>query len=84
VIESQVAESGHQSAFETKSKHIEELICKKSVDKKIFDKNKMHMLSPYNVPAIPKTNLLPKVGVIQPLPGVSYLATSPGYYEMIA
>lgn len=34
--------------------------------------------------AIPKSSALPKVGVIQPLPGISYLATSPGYYEMMA
>jgi hypothetical protein len=37
-----------------------------------------------NGPSIPKSSALPKVGVIQPLPGVSYLATSPTYYEMMA
>jgi hypothetical protein len=42
------------------------------------------MLSPYDVTALPKTSAVPRVGVIQPLPGVSYLATSPTYYEMMA
>ena len=34
--------------------------------------------------ALPKSMTTPRVGIIQPLPGVSYLATSPTYYEMMA
>lgn len=34
--------------------------------------------------AIPRESGLAKVGLMQPLPGVSYLATSPTYYEMMA
>jgi hypothetical protein len=33
---------------------------------------------------LPKSTTTPRVGMIQPLPGVSYLATSPTYYEMMA
>ena len=32
--------------------------------------------------SIPKTPGLPRIGQIQPLPGLSYLATSTSYYEM--
>lgn len=34
--------------------------------------------------SIPKEKGLARVGMMQPLPGVSYLATSPTYYEMMA
>jgi len=34
--------------------------------------------------SIPKESGLSKVGLMQPLPGVSYLATSPTYYEMMS
>jgi hypothetical protein len=34
--------------------------------------------------SIPKTPGLPRIGQIQPLPGLSYLATSTSYYEMQA
>jgi len=44
----------------------------------------MLQLSPFDVAAIPKSTTTPRVGIIQPLPGVSYLATSPTYYEMMA
>ena len=47
-------------------------------------KNKIAALNPAAVTALPRSQALPKVGVIQPLPGVSYLATSPTYYEMMA
>lgn len=35
-------------------------------------------------PAIPKEPGLGHLGLMQPLPNVSYLATSPTYYEMMA
>jgi hypothetical protein len=34
--------------------------------------------------SIPREPGLARVGLMQPLPGVSYLATSPTYYEMMA
>lgn len=53
-------------------------------ERKIKLREKIMGLNPFNIPAIKKEPGLPRIGVVQPLPGVSYLATSPSYYEMLA
>jgi hypothetical protein len=53
-------------------------------DKRANNRQMMLRLSPFDVTALPKSTTTPRVGMIQPLPGVSYLATSPTYYEMMA
>ena len=74
-----------RSAEEEAERAHEEMLRGMTQDqRRLYVKNKLATMNPSAITALPRSQALPKVGVIQPLPGVSYLATSPTYYEMMA
>ena len=71
--------------FQLDEKLKQQALAQANEDEKAFQERLKRINGPGNRDAVPReSNPFAQKQVLQPLPGISYLSTSPVYYEMLA